>query len=165
MSNITPKHVFLILVAAAILIPLLIFGWNELQTQPLDIAMNAVKITADGRVFDEGEICIRGAIKKELFKSTRYLDATELRILDKEFPVDNDNAYIIVLRHGKNRFSFTGLLYDPETNASASIDIIFPEDRSWCIVELGGKNQEFYFVGSTDTNPDYLAILESSLIH
>jgi len=69
MKNITPKHVFLILVAAAILIPLLIFGWNELQTQPLDIAMNAVKITADGRVFDEGEICIRGDIKKELFRT------------------------------------------------------------------------------------------------
>ena len=64
MKKITPLHIFITLIVAAILIPLLVFGWNELQKQPFDLTMHGAEIIADGRVIQETQFRLTGYLRQ-----------------------------------------------------------------------------------------------------
>ena len=60
MNKLTPKQVFIIVIAAAVLIPLLVFGWNELQKEPLDLTMYGAEIDSQGNIIRETEFRLTG---------------------------------------------------------------------------------------------------------
>lgn len=155
MKKITPLQVFLTLIAAAVLIPLLIFGWNELQKQPMDLTMYGAEIKADGTVVEEIEFQLQGYIKEDHhynWPDPVYLISLEpvtipasRELHNRMLKVDYENSLApigdIHTPYYLSRWFTTGQNIEP-------MEICFCRQLCCCLIKAEGR----YFVGSTNQN-------------
>lgn len=156
------KSVFFIIIAAAVLIPLLVFGWKELQKQPIDIVMRGAEIKADGTVVQETEFRLKGYLKKHhsqsgLIPFEFYLEpVTFTGLQGPNTDMYGEESYLL-LQGDVPAPTFYGswYTYSAEQNAPVGVTIYLSHDLHCCIIESDGR----YFVGSTDEQTDVQKIL------
>lgn len=163
--KLTPKTLFLIIIAAAILIPLLVFGWNELQKQPIDIVMYGAEIKVDGTVIQETQFRLKGYLTEhssanELTPYEYYLepitfkDIPQLKLQMESY----DSELILFLTgniHAPNYYGFWHT-YSPLQDAPERVELYWCNQFCCCVIKTEGR----YFVGSIrqeDTVQDVLA--------
>lgn len=165
MKKLTPKHVFLILVTAAIVIPLLIYGWNEIQKQPFDIVMYGAEIKADGTVIQETEFHLTGYLKAYHGAASRL---TPYRILLESVTFSDSRELLQKLIQAETYLGLTGNIHapyytarwrtlDPDITGFGSFKLHFCNQFCCCLIQTEGR----YFIGSirqSDTIQDILAL-------
>lgn len=164
--KLTPKTVFIILITAAILIPLLFFGWNELQKQPFDVVMYGAEIKADGTVIRETEFRLEGYLKDYQSESgIRTYEFYMKPITFKGIPSLNlqmdsyDSDLILwqnVSAHAPNYRTYW-LTYSKIQNAPVGVELYWCSQLCCCVI----KTEERYFVGSVKQEFDVQSILST----
>ena len=166
MKKPSPKHIFLAIIALAILIPLLIFGWNELQKKPLDITMYGAEITRDGTVIQQTQFQLAGYLTDA--KTTQiipypssYMIYLEPMTFEGTQPLDS------VIHPCENPMLITGNIHHPYYTVFLTGTKVNNGDfREWrmylcnnlchCIITAGGR----IFVGSVKPDENIEQILD-----
>lgn len=164
MKNLTPKHVLLFLITAAIVIPLLIYGWNEIHKQPINMFMYGAEIKADGTVIRETEFRLEGYLKD--YQSGREIRTYEFYLKPITFKgipsltlqMDSFDSDLIlwqnVSAHVPNYCTFW-LTYSQTQNAPVDVELYWCSQFCCCVIKTEGR----YFVGSTAPEFDVQTIL------
>lgn len=158
MRKLRLRHV-IIAIAAVILILALTFLWPTPSRSDFSIHMHGVKMTDDGRLFDEGEIIIKGVSLQDSNTTTTRLKASELSIVGLEFPTSSVNEFLIQSDPLLDYHLISGFVYDSSISSTNTLMVYLSLEKDCCVIKLGGRYQEFYFVGSLQEDPDYTVIL------
>ena len=155
MKKITPLHTFITLIVAAILIPLLNFGWNELQKQPLDLTMHGAEIKADGTVIEEIQFQIKGYVKED----HHYNWPVPVYLISLEpvnIPASRELRHTMAKVDYENSLAPIGDIHTPYYCSrwftlgqnTGTMEICFCRQLCCCLIISEGR----YFVGSSNQN-------------
>lgn len=151
------KTGLIITVVAAFVAVFWLFLSNGHSDVAYDLSMQGVKITEEGKRFEEGIISVKGRLTEE--SGTTHLTFSDITIMGFEYRgVDGLDG--VVLHYPMGYSVISALVYDSGTSNIISFNAYISDNTDWCVVTMGGRHQEFYFVGSTAENPDYLSIIE-----
>lgn len=163
--KLTPKSVFIIIIAAAILVPLLIYGWNELQKQPIDLVMYGSEIKADGTVIQETEFRLKGYLKEYhsasgLTPYEYYLEPITFQgIPALELDMDSYDSELILSLSGNIHAPYyhgSWFTYSSTQNASVGVELYWCNQFCHCVI----KTERRYFIGSIRPDDTIEYILE-----
>lgn len=126
------------------------------QTQNYLLRLPGVKISKDGVVQDEGEILIQG-----VFTGENSVLLNQVDILGFKLRTAGDLSASL-LHHSSGYDIMSNLMFKEDSIDVVSLTAYISEDFDWCVVFFGGKHPDTFYVGSLDTAPDYLAILEKA---
>lgn len=161
MKKYVPQIVIVLLILILVTTCVILYGTPSYSD--FSIHMSGVKITADGRIFDEGEIIIKGVSQRYNDTTTKILKPSELNIVGLEFSTSSDNEFVIQSDPLLDYCLISGFVYDPSVSGTNTLSVYLSLEEDCCVIKLGGRYQEFYFVGSLQEHPDYTAILDEYL--
>ena len=151
MKKITPLHVFVSLIAATVLIPLLLFGWNELQKQPLDLTMHGAEIKVDGTVIQETQLQLTGYLRQ--IANSKY-PLPDYYIYFESIGLPNPEDFPVSLIMKENPLLSVGNIHSPyylshliaiDTSGDiADVDFYLCNQHCCCLLKVEGR----CFVGS-----------------
>lgn len=163
--KLTPKAVFIIIIAAAVLVPLLVFGWNELQKEPFDMVMYGAEIDADGNVIQETEFRLKGYLKPYNGASNTFIPY-RIYLYPVTFPNTQElkqelyeTETFLMMSGNIHAPYYTANLFttDPITTGIGTFDVNLCNQFCCCVIKTEGR----YFIGSirqSDTIQDILAL-------
>lgn len=162
--KLTPKTIFLIIIAAAVVVPLLVFGWNELQKQPFDIVMYGAEIKADGTVIQETEFRLKGYLKPYNGAGSS-LTPYQIYLYPVTFPNTqelkqelHETETFLMMSGNIHAPWYTANLHttDPITTGIGTFELNLCNQFCCCVIKTEGR----YFVGSTRQSDTIQDILE-----
>lgn len=150
----------IVLIAAALAVALVLAALCLIpRSTPVDLAFNAVCVTTDGLVQQEGTVIIQGSRMHRLFRQNDDFIPSRVEWMGYSISLQ-DETWAWQKSLVDNFYLVSGVFYDAAAESYSTITLAVDRDAAWCVMRCTGVHEGQYFVASAEDTVDYAAIMD-----